>query len=100
MMAYRYSPSEFYCNFYNDLFVLKMTATLNGQQAEIYFSEKDELSLRCRSPELSLCFREVSSQLGALLRKYGVCQVNSVWCGEEPFIHVSGKVIPPIAIVN
>ena len=84
-----FSPSDLYATFYNDLFVLKATTTIDGQPAEIDFSENDELSLRCRSPELSLCFREVSAQLGALLRKYGVCQVNSVWCGAEPFFHVS-----------
>ena len=84
-----FSPSDLYDTFYNDLFVLKATTTIDGQPAEIDFSKKDELSLRCRSPELSLCFREVYAQLGALLRKYGVCQVNSVWCGAEPFIHVS-----------
>ena len=88
-----FSPNDLYATFYNDLFVLQATATIDGQPAEIDFSKKDELSLRCRSPELSLCFCEVSAQLGVLLRKYGVCQVNSVWCGADPFIHVSFDMI-------
>ena len=83
------SPSELYTTFYNDMFVLKATAMISGQPAEIDFSKNDELSLRCHSPELNLCFHEMSTQLGTLLRKYGVCQVNSIWCGAEPFIHVS-----------
>ena len=83
------SPSELYTTFFNDMFVLKASAMIGGQPAEIDFSKNDELSLRCHSPELNLCFREMSMQLGTLLRKYGVCQVNSIWCGAEPFIHVS-----------
>ena len=87
-MAGTLSPNKLYTTFYNNLFVLKTTVKTNGQQVEIDFSN-DELTLRCRSPELSICFREVSAQLSALLRNYGVCQVNSVWCGAEPFLHVS-----------
>ena len=87
--AMSFSPSELYTTFYNDMFVLKATAMISGQPAKIDFSKNDELSLRCHSPELNLCFREMSTQLGTLLRKYGVCQVNSIWCGAEPFIHVS-----------
>ena len=94
MLAMSLSPYELYTTFYNDLFVLKMTAMFNGQLAQIDFSENDELSLRCCSPELSLCFSEVSVELGMLLRKYGVWQVNSIWCGAEPFIHVSCMAVP------
>ena len=83
------APSELYTTFHNNLFVLKTTVKIDGKQVEIDFSPNDELTLKCGSPELSLCFREVSAQLGALLRKYGVCQVNSVWCGAEPFLQVS-----------
>ena len=83
------SPSELYRTFYNDLVVLKTAVTINGQPAEIDFSKSDELHLTCRSLDVSLCFREVSTQLGALLKKYGVWQVNSVWCEAAPIVHVS-----------
>ena len=95
-----FSPSELYSTFYNDLFVLKTAITINGQPAEIDFSKSDELYLTCHSLDISLCFREVSTQLGALLKKYGVSQVNSVWCEAAPIVHVSYLVLTDVAVVE
>lgn len=80
--------SKLYCTFYNDLFILKTVVTINGQPAEIDFSKCGEIALKCRYPEYCLPFGEASSQLGGLLRKYGVCQVSSIWFDPEVFIQV------------
>ena len=81
------SLGELYSTYFNDLFVLKTNVTIGGQPAEIDFSTND-LVLKCRYPPLGFSLNEASAELGALLRKYGVCQVNSVWCEEAPFIQV------------
>ena len=81
------SLGELYSTYFNDLFVLKTNVTIGGQTAEIDFSTND-LVLKCRYPPLGFSLNEASAELGALLRKYGVCQVNSVWCEEAPFIQV------------
>lgn len=80
---------EIHSTFYNNLFVLKTTVALNGQPAEVELSKTGEITLKCRYPELRLPFSEVSSRLREALRKYCVCQVNSVWCEAVPFVQVS-----------
>ena len=81
------SLGELYSTYFNDLFVLKTNVTIGGQPAEIDFSTNG-LVLKCRYPPLGFSLNEASAELGALLRKYGVCQVNRVWCEEAPFIQV------------
>ena len=91
------SLGQLYSTYFNDLFVLKTNVTIGGQPAEIACSTND-LVLKCRYPPLGFSLNEASAELGALLRKYGVCQVNSVWCDGAPFIQVCA--LPSSAQLN
>lgn len=84
----RLSTRKLHYTFYNDLFVLKTTVTINGQPAEIDFSTSGEVLLKCRYPERSFPFSGASSQLEGLLKKHGVCQISNVWFDAAPCIQV------------
>ena len=82
--------------FYNDVFVLKTIATADGQPAVIDFSASGEIALECSlEHRSSFCTcGEGASQLGEILRKHGVYQVNNVWLDaatHATFVHVSRR---------
>lgn len=82
---------EIHSTFYNDLFVLKTTITLNGQPAELEISKNGEIMIRCRYPELCFSFTEASMHLWKALKEYGVCQVSNIWYEATPFVQVSSS---------
>ena len=84
----RTSLGELYSTYFNDLFVLKTGVTISGQPAEMFYTS--DLVLKCGCFSLN----EASAELGALLRNYGVCQVNNIWCDEAPLIQVRQFCLP------
>ena len=91
----RLSPSELRCSphttYYTNLFVVRTAVTINGQPAEIGFSDNGELSLYCRYPStecMRLSYHTVSSQVEAILKKHRVSHVSNFWVGEAPFFQV------------
>ena len=91
----RTSLGELYSTYFNDLFVLKTGVTISGHRAETFFTS--DLVLECGYAPLAISFslNDASAELGALLRNYGVCQVNNIWCDEAPLIQV--RVLPSTA---
>lgn len=83
--------------FYNDVFILKVFAKADGQPAVIDFSTcstSGEIAPECSCLEhrSSFCaYNEGNFQLGKVLRKHGVHQVNSVWLDAATFVHVSRR---------
>ena len=84
---------EIHSTLYNDLFLLKIAITLNGQPAEFELSKNGEITLKCRYPELRFSFTEASTQLREVLKEHGACQVSSVWCEAAPFVQVSSSYV-------
>ena len=89
------SPSELrfspHTTYYTNFFVLRTAVTINGQLAVIGFSENKEITLNCRYPStecMSITLHTISSQVEAVLRKYGVSQISNFWLGDVPFIQV------------
>ena len=90
------SPSELRCSphttYYTNFFVLRTAVTINGQAAEIGFSENKQLTLNCRYPStecVSITFHTISSQMEAVLKKYGVSHISNFWLGEVLFLQVT-----------
>ena len=68
--------------YYLTFFVLKTPLIMNGQPAQIT-SDDGHLTLSCRNPPVSITFDSLTTEVDAVVKKYGLEGVSNYWCEEE-----------------
>ena len=75
--------------YYNNLFLLRIPVTVNGQPAQVGWSSGGELTLSCRYPNLSLHLHSIRASLQEVVKNHGVSRVGDVCCEQVPLFPVS-----------
>ena len=85
-------PSELRFNhhttYYNGFFLLRVPLIINGQLAELSSSPQGELTLNCRSPNISITFNSLFNEVNILVKKYGLDGISNGWCEDVPLFQL------------
>lgn len=76
----RFTPASSY---HSSFFLLKLELSINNEPVAVDFTS-GELTLKCRSPELSVPFPAIYSNVEEILQKYAVDHVSNFYCGDAP----------------
>ena len=84
---FSYPRSSPHTTYYQSFFLLRVPLVVNDQPAQIS-SDDGHLTISCRYPQVSITFDTLTTEVNAVVKKYGLKGVSNYWYEDVPLFEL------------